>query len=230
MDYKRILVNNMNLQSKIEKLLPNYNCGSCGFNSCKAFAAHIIKFNSDLERCPLLNQLQYSDFKERIKQLINTIINTEGSSSKIIGVLDNYEADIVLHPLPNEHSCKETLLPMSDISVETDDIIEYRPIGCPVVHYAQILEKNGNLVTVHIVGPSFKNKSIAVGLCMVIGFEGAYTGKQVNVGETIRFLPHHCMMQKIHSGVVVNIEDNKIKIEGIDLKVWSPPLKTNNCP
>jgi len=214
----------MDLQNKIEQLLPNYNCGSCGFNSCRAFAAHIIKNNTDLERCPLLNQFRYTDNKEQLKQLVESQINTEQSSSRIFGLLDNYEADIVLHPLPNEHSCKEVLLPMSEIVVKIDDVIEYRPMGCPVVHYAKIIEKRGKLITVHIVGPSFKNMSIAVGLCMVIGFEGTYTGKQVRVGETIRFLPHHCMMQKIHSGVVINIEDNKIKIEGIDLKVWAPPF------
>ena len=49
---------------------------------------------------------------------------------------------------------------------------------------------------------------------VITGFEGTYTGKQVKVGETVRFLPLHCMMQKIHSGVVINIEDNKIKLEG----------------
>ena len=217
----------MNLQNKIEKLLPNYNCGSCGFNSCKAFTSHIIKNNTDVEKCPLLNQHRYTDNKERLKQLVKTQRKTEDNPTYISGVLDNYEADIVLHPLPHENSCKETLLPMSAISVKIGDIIEYRPMGCPVVHYAQILEKNGMLITVHFVGPSFKNQSIAVGLCMVMGFEGTYTGKQVRVGETVRFLPHHCMMQKIHSGVVVNIEDDKIKLEGIDLKIWSPPVKTN---
>jgi uncharacterized Fe-S cluster-containing protein len=215
----------MNLQNKIEKLLPNYNCGSCGFNSCKAFASHIIKNNTDIEKCPLLNQHQYTENKERLKQLVK--IQKDNCSECISGLLDSYEADIVLHPLPNEHSCKETLLPMSTIYVETGNIIEYRPLGCPVVHYAQVLEKNGNLIIVHVIGPSFKKQSVNVGLCMVIGFEGTYTGKQVKVGETVRFLPLHCMMQKIHSGVVINIEDNKIKLEGIDLKVWSPPVKIN---
>ncbi|MBI9061883.1 MAG: hypothetical protein JEZ14_07825 [Marinilabiliaceae bacterium] len=217
----------MDLQNKIEKLLPNYNCGSCGFNSCKAFATHIIKNNTDIENCPLLNQYQYTDNKKCLKQLVKTQSKTEDCSACISGLLDSYEADIVLLPLPNEHSCKEVLLPMSDIFVKTGNIIEYRPLGCPVVHYARVLAKNGTLITVHVVGPSFKKKSVDVGLCMVIGFEGTYTGKQVKVGETVRFLPQNCMMQKIHSGVVINIEDNKIKLEGIDLKVWAPPVKVN---
>ncbi|MDK2928789.1 MAG: hypothetical protein PWP73_380, partial [Methanococcus sp.] len=28
------------------------------------------------------------------------------------------------------------------------------------------------------------------------------------------------MMQKVHSGVVVEVEGNRVLIEGIDLKVW----------
>ena len=42
----------------------------------------------------------------------------------------------------------------------------------------------------------------------------------VEVGETVRFLPEHCMMQKVHSGVVVHFEGARVRIEGIDLKVW----------
>jgi len=32
-------------------------------------------------------------------------------------------------------------------------------------------------------------------------------------------------MQKVHSGVVVQIEGIKAIIEGIDLKVWAPAVK-----
>jgi len=39
------------------------------------------------------------------------------------------------------------------------------------------------------------------------------------VGETVRFLPEHCMMQNVHSGVVVHFKGNAERIEGIDLKV-----------
>ena len=215
----------MDLQRKIEKLLPDYNCGSCGFNSCKAFARSIVEKNTDMGKCPLLNQHRYSANKDQLRQLLKTPdnTNTESCATHLYGVLDNYQADIVLHPLPNEHSCKEVLLPMAAITITPGDIVEYRPLGCPIVHYARVLEKNGLLITVHVIGPSFKNRSQAIGVCMVIGFEGIFSGKQVKVGETVRFLPNHCMMQKVHSGVVIHIEDNKIKLEGIDLKVWAPP-------
>ena len=60
-----------------------------------------------------------------------------------------------------------------------------------------------------------------IGICMVAAFEGVVSrGKRPEVGETVRFLPEHCMMQKVHSGVVVHSEGNRVRIEGIDLKVW----------
>ena len=60
-----------------------------------------------------------------------------------------------------------------------------------------------------------------IGLAMVLAFEGTISrGKRPNVGETVRFLPEHCMMQKVHSRVVVHSEGARVRIEGIDLKVW----------
>jgi uncharacterized Fe-S cluster-containing protein len=47
-----------------------------------------------------------------------------------------------------------------------------------------------------------------IGVCMVGGFVGLVDG---------------CMMQKVHSGVVVQMESDRAIIEGIDLKVWAPP-------
>ena len=58
-------------------------------------------------------------------------------------------------------------------------------------------------------------------LAMVLAFEGTISrGNRPDVGETARFLPEHCMMQKVHSGVVVHSEGARVRIEGIDLKVW----------
>jgi uncharacterized Fe-S cluster-containing protein len=59
------------------------------------------------------------------------------------------------------------------------------------------------------------------GMLTVTAFEGVVSrGKIPDVGKTVRFLPEHCMMQKVHSGVVVHSEGRKLRIEGIDLKVW----------
>ncbi|RQD90767.1 Fe-S cluster domain protein [Methanosalsum natronophilum] len=45
-------------------------------------------------------------------------------------------------------------------------------------------------------------------------------GKIPKVGQTVKFVPEYCMMQKVHSGMVVSVEGKKVRIEAIDLKVW----------
>ena len=57
-------------------------------------------------------------------------------------------------------------------------------------------------------------------LCLVLAFEGTVCrGRRPEVGETVRFLSEHYMMQKVHSGAVVHSEGMRGRIEGIDLKV-----------
>jgi uncharacterized Fe-S cluster-containing protein len=108
-------------------------------------------------------------------------------------------------------------------------VIRYRPLGCPITHFARILEKKDGLLTIHVVGPRHRLGEefpfTDIGVCMVIGFEGEVRGTLPSVGETVRFLPAECMMQKVHSGVVVGIEGRSARIEGLDLKVWAPPVK-----
>jgi uncharacterized Fe-S cluster-containing protein len=55
---------------------------------------------------------------------------------------------------------------------------------------------------VHLVGLVHLLKGLPapeeVGLCMVVAFEGVVSrGRRREVGETVRFLPEHCMMQSL---------------------------------
>ncbi len=211
---------------EIENLLPGYNCGSCGYNTCKDYASHILRNDGVNGRCPILDLERYKNQKLTIEKMIKGLVNTE-SQKTIQGVLDNYDADIVLSPLKGEKSCREVLLSFVGMEVLVGDLVCYRPLGCPIVHFAKVIEKEGSLITVFIVGPGARdeNKNIKdLGKCMIIAFEGIYEGRNVFVGQTVRFLPNHCMMQKIHSGVIVELKGSAIRIEGIDLKVWAPPV------
>ncbi len=211
---------------KILELLPGFNCGSCKHKSCEDFANALINDDTELFQCTVLLQERFLGQKKALSELLNKSDHDKSEESKKVGVIDHYEADIILEPLSGEVSCREVLLPFQNHQLSVDDIIEYRPLACPITHYAKILKVEGNLLTVNLIGPcrrldnniTFKN----IGLCMVMAFEGCYSGKNITPGQTIRFLPKHCMMQKIHSGVVVNVEDNKVLIEGVDLKVWQP--------
>ncbi len=205
----------------IENLLPGYNCGECGLRSCREFAAALVDVEG-LSRCPILDQERFKDRAERIAKLLAVTEKQE----EIIGVLDGLRADFALAPLPGEPSCREDLYPFDrEVTLSPGDIFRYRPLGCPVTHIARVLKFNHSIATVHLVGPiHLINGSPApqdIGICMVAGFEGVVSrGRRPEVGETVRFLPEHCMMQKVHSGVVVHSEGNRLRIEGIDLKVW----------
>jgi uncharacterized Fe-S cluster-containing protein len=145
---------------------------------------------------------------------------------EIIGVLDGLHADFALAPLPGEPSCREDLHPFNpEARLKEGDVFRYRPLGCLITHFVRVLKSSQGVVTVHLVGPVHLLQGLPapedIGLAMVLAFEGTVSrGKRPDVGETVRFLPEHCMMQKVHSGVVMHSEGERVRIEGIDLKVW----------
>ncbi len=206
---------------QIEKLLPGHNCGECGLRSCREFAAKLVDVE-DISKCSFLQQER---FKDRTEKIAGLLASTE-KGEEIVGVLDGLHADFSLAPLPGEPSCREDLYPFDHtVILRTGDIFRYRPLGCPISHIAKVLKINHRIATVHLVGPihllSGSPPPEDIGICMVAGFEGIVSrGRRPEVGETVQFLPEHCMMQKVHSGVVVHSEGNMLRIEGIDLKVW----------
>lgn len=206
----------------LEELLPGYNCGKCGFKTCSDFADY-LKLNHDFEKCPFLLQ---DRFKENRENIISLLENPD-AEEEIRGVVDGVRASFTILPLPGEPSCREDLFPMDrDIEISENDVIKYRPLGCPITHFAKVLNVSHGILTVHMIGP--RNligddgfEPLDIGICMVAAFEGIVgKGTVPKVCETVRFLPDHCMMGKVHSGIVVSIEGRKIRIEGIDLKVW----------
>ncbi|WP_321417716.1 (Fe-S)-binding protein [uncultured Methanomethylovorans sp.] len=207
---------------KILSLLPGYNCGSCGFKQCKDFAAQITD-EATLTRCPFLER---EIFRKNLEQL-KEIVGKEKIKDEVIGIIDGLKADFSLGPLHEECSCREDIHPLDgSLEIEIGDILHYRPLGCPVTHFAKVIDKSPGIFTVHIVGPlhrlgkndfSFKD----AGLCMILAFEGLVVkGKVPSMCQTVKFLPEHCMMQKVHSGIVVSVEGRRLRIEAIDLKVW----------
>ena len=212
-----ILVN----MKDIVKLLPGFNCGECGLMSCREFASALVDVDG-LQRCPFLQQDRFLGRAEQIEKLLAVSERQE----EIRGVLDGLRADFALAPLPGEPSCREDLYPFDPEALpKVGEVLRYRPLGCPITHFARVLQYMQGIATVHLVGPVHLQTGSAmprdIGICMVAAFEGTVSrGRKPEIGETVRFLPEHCMMQKVHSGVVVHSEGNRLRIEAIDLKVW----------
>jgi hypothetical protein len=217
-------------RSRVLKLLPGFNCGICGYARCDEFGHSLLKRGTELSKCRFLYQEIFNENRMELEEILReeNILPIEKNP---VGLLDGYEADFILNPLPGESSCREVLYPFTRKELKKGDVIKYRPLGCPIIHFAKILDEDNGLITVQIIGPCHRIDAevefdfIEIGLCMVGGFEGIVNGKLPDVGETIRFLPGHCMMQKVHSGVVVQLVGKRAIIEGIDLKVWAPPIK-----
>jgi len=209
--------------SDILSLLPGYNCGSCGFRQCRDFAAQ-LKSPEDLRRCPFLERDIFRDNLGKLSALVGADISPE---EKITGIIDGLEADFMLAPLRDECSCREFIHPFNGaIEINTGDLLRYRPLGCPITHFAKVIDIDPGIYTIHLVGPLHRLgredlKFKDIGLCMILAFEGRVSrGKLPKVGQTVKFVPEYCMMQKVHSGMVVSVEGRDIRIEGIDLKVW----------
>jgi uncharacterized Fe-S cluster-containing protein len=205
---------------RIERLLPGFNCGECGLSSCREFAAALVDVQG-LGRCPFLSQERFAEKARQIEELLSSPAREE----EIVG-LDGLRADFALAPLPGEPSCREDLHPFNpEAQPKPGEVLRYRPLGCPIAHFARVLAYDQGIAAVHLVGPvHLLDGSPAprdIGICLVVAFEGVVSrGRRPEVNETVRFLPEHCMMQKVHSGVVVQSEGDRVRIEAIDLKVW----------
>ncbi len=212
---------------EILERLPGFNCGACGHDRCDEFAEALIEGRAAIEDCPYLKSERFKDVAEEIRELLEKA--EIEAVERPVGIIDGLEADFVLSPLPGEPSCREDIHPLTGTTnVEEGEIVRYRPLGCPITHFAEVLKADGGLLTVHIVGPLHRIEGEGeyedfkdVGLCFVVAFEGIVEeGRVPDVGETVRFIPEGCMMGKVHTGVVVEAVGNKVRIEYIDLKVW----------
>ena len=212
----------MTRSNDIRKQLPGFNCGACGLSNCDQFAHQLASQNTTLQQCPVLLQERFAKQKEALHQLLNTSLDTEIKVPK--GLIDHARADFLLHPLAGEVSCRETLVSFAPVQWKQNMLIRYRPLGCPITHFARIIKLSQGLLDVWVVGPckllNCNEEPIDVGICMVLSFQGTIEGRLPKVGQTVKFLPAHCMMGKVHSGIIVQLENESTRIDCIDLKIW----------
>ena len=186
--------------------LPGINCGQCGYETCEDFK----NSGKPKANCVMLK------FKP------GAVIPMTAAMMKS-GLIDGLEYDFKLEPLEKETSCREFLLSLVPAKLKMGDCISYRPLGCPIPHFAKVIDVKDGLIEVWIIGP-VKARELGpikrLGICIVLGFIGEVNDDLPKVGQTVVFLPSKCQMGKCHSGCVVSVEGKKVRIEIIDLKVW----------
>jgi len=55
-------MSNMNDVEKVLEILPNLNCGACGYGSCEEMASKIVKDPEEINKCVNLSQDTKSAF------------------------------------------------------------------------------------------------------------------------------------------------------------------------
>jgi uncharacterized Fe-S cluster-containing protein len=102
----------VNPKTRLVSLLPGHHCGACGEKRCDDFAAKMLAGEGSIEQCVPLRQEQFAENRAALKKLLARGEETGGAVG-ISGLIDGYEADIELHPLPGEPSCREVLYPFA---------------------------------------------------------------------------------------------------------------------
>jgi uncharacterized Fe-S cluster-containing protein len=142
--------------------------------------------------------------------------------------------DFVLDTFPNEPGPRETILPHNparakELNVAVGDVIIGRPMGmscgCPITHCGIVMavdQVNGVIVWC-VTGPlhprAKEHKDI--GYYSAQAYEGIVraTREEIKIGMRYWFMPHRCMLQWRHSGLVNFINKGggilQVRVEGL---------------
>ncbi len=216
----------MNETTQIVTTLPGLDCGLCGSKSCTDFAKVLAEKPEAIKKCLHLSE--------------NTGPSCQGCQShKPVGKPDwkdslGREYDFILDTFPNEPGPRETIIPHNplvtrELEVKKGDILIGRPLGiscgCPITHCGVVMNvdtKTGVIVWC-VTGPlgprAGEHKDL--GFYSAQAYEGLITdtNKEIKIGMRYWFLPHRCMLQWRHSGLVNFANKTKtgyqIRIEGL---------------
>ncbi len=214
------------------ELLPNLNCGACGYKSCTDFANAVDKAETELKKCV------------HVKQTVSNIGNKNCLScmgGENLGEKLEWkdslkrEFDFILDIFEGEPGPKETILPynptlVKELGVKKGDVMIGRPMGmscgCPVTHCGVVTDvdaRNG-VINWYVTGPLRPRTEgfIDIGYYVSQAYEGIIkeSKEEIKLGRRYWFLPRRCMLQWRHSGLVnavTKLKDGsyKVRIEGL---------------
>lgn len=210
-------------------VLPNLDCGACGYKTCADFADIIEKDPDEIKRCIHVKK------SSAVSQPLPS--NIEHSMGHKMGWKDNLkrEFDFILDLFEGEPGPRETILPynpalVKDLGVKKGDIMIGRPMGmscgCPITHcgIVESVDARNGIINWFVTGP-LKPRSegfIDIGYYTAQAYEGLIKDykDEIKLGKRYWFLPRRCMLQWRHSGLVnavTKYKDGgyKVRIEGL---------------
>jgi uncharacterized Fe-S cluster-containing protein len=230
--------NKIDVIEKIRVQLPGKDCGLCGVKTCSDFANIISIKPEEIEKCIHLNKNTVIKLPAEISAPMGH--NCSGCGNSIAqGAVKWQDSlgrdfDFILDTFPNDPGPRETMLLhnptlVKELDIKVGDILIGRPMGmscgCPVTHcgYAMNVDARNGVVVWCVTGPlgprakGYKD----VGYYSAQAYEGIVRESKVEIKIGMRywFMPHRCMLQWRHSGLVNAINKGKenlqIRIEGL---------------
>jgi uncharacterized Fe-S cluster-containing protein len=201
-------------------VLPNLNCGLCGYRRCDDLAAQLDTQPDLIQRCIHLseNRVQARATAARLQSspVCGTCLPMAAAEPTWKDTLGR-DFDFYLEHFPEEPGPREIILPHNplltrELDLLPGDILIGRPLGmscgCPITHCGIVMEadhKTGVVVWC-VTGPlnprqkGFKD----LGYYIAEGYEGliTQTRAELKIGMRYYFQPRMCMLQWRHSGLV----------------------------
>jgi uncharacterized Fe-S cluster-containing protein len=223
----------VNCQTKTIDMLPNLNCGACGYKSCNDFALAVDSTEAELKMCIHAKQMV-----NNVKTHSNCLNCVAGEN---LGEKLNWndslkrEFDFILDIIDGEPGPKETILPynpalVKELEVKKGDVMIGRPMGmscgCPVTHCGVVTDVDARNGVIHwnVTGPLRPRAEgfVDIGFYVSQAYEGIIkeSREEIKLGRRYWFLPRRCMLQWRHSGLVnavTKMKDGsyKVRIEGL---------------
>jgi uncharacterized Fe-S cluster-containing protein len=219
--------------SKTSELLPNLNCGACGYKSCDDFAIAVDKAETELKKCIHVKQTVANASIH--KNCLNCMVGENlGEKLEWKDSLKR-EFDFILDIFEGEPGPKETILPynptlVKELEIKKGDVMIGRPMGmscgCPVTHCGVVSDVDARNGVIHwnVTGPLRPRSEgfVDIGYYVSQAYEGIIkeSKEEIKLGRRYWFLPRRCMLQWRHSGLVnavTKLRDGsyKVRIEGL---------------
>jgi uncharacterized Fe-S cluster-containing protein len=213
--------------------LPNLNCGACGYKTCVDFANAVDIAEAEIKMCI---HLKNGNVKAEKHQNCLNCAGTENLGTKLQWQDSlKREFDFILDVMEGDPGPRETILPynpalVKDLGVKPGDVMIGRPMGmscgCPITHCGIVTDvdaRNG-VIKWCVTGPLRPRAEgfIDIGYYVAQAYDGIIKESKVEIqlGRRYWFLPHRCMLQWRHSGLINAVTKQrdgslKIRIEGL---------------
>jgi uncharacterized Fe-S cluster-containing protein len=224
----------MESMTELLESLPGLDCGMCGAKTCRQFAEIVAERPEERKRC--IHEGSVKAFGRTSSVRPVPVANAPQATGQEAMGKDSLgrEYDFLLETFPEDPGPRETIIPHNpiltrELSIQKGDVLMGRPLGmscgCPITHCGVVkdVDPRTGVIVWCVTGPlANRGREIKdLGYYSAQAYEGIAkeTQKELKIGMRYWYLPHRCMLQWRHSGMVIFMnktqEGMRVRIEGI---------------